>query len=99
MNNEERILEELVEIRKLLTVFAQDKLDEFNKKIKERHLTTPERQKMYDLFDGERTLTSIADEVKVSTEAVRKFAVLLERDGLITYVRPDSKSKCPKRFF
>ncbi len=99
MNNDEKILNELVEIRKLLTIFAQDKLDEFNEKIRVKYLTTPERQQMYDLFDGEKTLKDIAVEIKISAEAVRKFAVALEKDGLITYIKPDAKSKCPKRLF
>lgn len=99
MSTEEQILNELIEIRKLLTIFAQDKLDEFNEKIRVRYLTTPERRQMYDLFDGEKTLKEIASEIKVSHEAVRKFTVVLEQDGLITYVRPDAKSKCPKRLF
>lgn len=99
MNNEEKILNELIEIRKLLTIFAHDKLNEFNEKIRIKYLTTSERQQMYDLFDGEKTLKDIASEINISAEAVRKFAVALEKDGLITYIRPDAKSKCPKRLF
>jgi len=53
---------------------------------------------MYDLFDGTRSLKDISDEVKTSSEAVRQFAVSLEKAGHLEYVT-NSKSKCPKRLF
>ena len=46
----EQILEELIMIRKLLTILSQDKLADFNEQIKNRYLTTEQRKKMYDLF-------------------------------------------------
>lgn len=97
MENSDKILEELISIRKLLTILSQDKLSSFNEKIKKDYLTTDVRQRMYDLFDGTRSLKEVADEVKTSSEAVRLFAVTLEKAGLIEYVI--GKSKCPKRLF
>ena len=98
MNNNDRILEELIAIRKLLTIFSQDKLDEFHASIKNKYLTTPQRQEMYDMFDGSASLKEIGKLVGTSSEAVRQFAVTLEKAGLIEYVQ-DGKTKYPKRVF
>lgn len=98
MDVNERLLEELVAIRKMLTILSQDKLSEFNEQIKTKYLSTEQRQKMYDLFDGTRTLKEIGTEVGTSSEAVRQFAVSLEKAGLLEYVI-SAKSKCPKRLF
>lgn len=53
---------------------------------------------MYDLFDGTKSLKEIGEEVNTSSEAVRLFAVSLEKAGLIEYVS-NTKAKCPKRLF
>ena len=98
MNTNERILEELIAIRKLMTIFAQDKLDEFQASIKSKYLTTSQRQQMYDLFDGATSLKDIGAAVGTSSEAVRQFAVALEKAGLVEYVL-DGKTKFPKRVF
>lgn len=94
----EQILEELIMIRKLLTILSQDKLADFNEQIKNRYLTTEQRKKMYDLFDGTKSLKEIGEEVNTSSEAVRLFAVSLEKAGLIEYVS-NTRAKCPKRLF
>lgn len=94
----EQILEELIMIRKLLTILSQDKLADFNEQIKNRYLTTEQRKKMYDLFDGTKSLKEIGEEVNTSSEAVRLFAVSLEKAGLIENVS-NTKAKCPKRLF
>ena len=94
----EQILDELIMIRKLLTILSQDKLADFNEQIKNRYLTTEQRKKMYDLFDGTKSLKEIGEEVNTSSEAVRLFAVSLEKAGLIEYVS-NTKAKCPKRLF
>ena len=57
-----------------------------------------QRKKMYDLFDGTKSLKEIGEEVNTSSEAVRLFAVSLEKAGLIEYVS-NTKAKCPKRLF
>lgn len=98
MELNEKILEELIAIRKMLTILSQDKLSDFNEQIKRKYLTTEQREKMYDLFDGAKSLKEISDEVKISSEAVRLFAVSLEKAGLLEYTT-NSKSKCPKRLF
>lgn len=93
-----QILDELAQIRKMLTIISQDKLDSFNESINKRFLTTDQRRQMYELFDGENSYKTIADLVKFSSEGVRKFAVQLEQAGLVQLV-PSGKTKNPKRVF
>lgn len=45
MDINERILEELVAIRKMLTILSQDKLSDFNEQLRTKYLTTEQRQK------------------------------------------------------
>lgn len=99
MDCNEQILQELKSIRRLLAIFSQDKIEDFNESIKIKYLTTPQRQQMYELFDGTKSLKEISEIVKVSSEAVRQFAVLLEQAGLVEYVIVSSKQKNPKRIF
>lgn len=94
-----QILDELTHVRKLLIVLSQDKLQSFNENIERTYLTTDERRQMYDMFDGENPYKVIADTVKVSSEAVRKFAIQLEKVGLIEFVELNGKAKNPKRVF
>ena len=98
MDINERMLEELIAIRKMLTILSQEKLLDFNEQIRGKYLTTEQRQKMYDLFDGSLNMKEIGDKVGTSSEAVRLFAVSLEKAGLIEYII-SSKSKNPKRLF
>lgn len=93
-----QILAELTHIRRLLTVLSQDKLQSFNESIEKKYLTTEQRRQMYELFDGENSYKTIADSVGVSSEAVRKFSVILEQAGLVELV-PAGKTKNPKRVF
>ena len=95
---EQQILNELIQIRKMLTILSQDKLESFNDSINKRFLTTEQRRQMYELFDGENSYKTIADTVNISSEAVRKFAVQLEQAGLVELV-PVGKTKNPKRVF
>ena len=99
MDINEQILEELKAIRKLLTIFSQDKLVEFQEIIRTKYLTTTQRKQMYDLFDGTLSQKEIASKVGVSSEAVRHFVVTLEQAGIIEQVAINGKQKNPKRIF
>lgn len=94
----QQILNELTQIRKMLTIMSQDKLESFNDGINKRFLTTEQRRQMYELFDGENSYKTIADTVSISSEGVRKFAVQLEQAGLVEFVLV-GKTKNPKRVF
>ena len=98
-NFESKIYDELVRIRRLLTVLSQDKLMSFNETIEKTYLTTDPRKQMYDLFDGDNSLKMIAETVKVSPQAVGKFAIQLEKAGLLEYITINDRSKNPKRIF
>lgn len=99
MDINEQILEELKAIRKLLTIFSQDKLVEFQEIIHTKYLTTTQRKQMYDLFDGTLSQKEIASKVGVSSEAVRQFVVTLEQAGIIEQVTITGRQKNPKRIF
>ena len=99
MNIKEQILEELKAIRKLLTVFSQDKLAEFQETIRVKYLTTPQRQQMYELFDGTISQKETANKVGVSSEGVRQLVILLEQAGIVEQVAVNGKQKNPKRVF
>ncbi len=99
MDINEQILEELKAIRKLLTVFSQDKLAAFQENIRTTYLTTPQRQQMYELFDGTNSQKEIATQVGVSSEGVRQFIVALEQAGLVEQVVINGRQKNPKRIF
>lgn len=94
----QQILSELTQIRRMLTILSQDKLETFNENISKKYLTTDQRRQMYEMFDGENSYKVIADAVKFSSEGVRKFAVQLEQAGLVELV-PAGKTKNPKRVF
>ena len=97
-NLNQEILNELIQIRRLLTIFSQDKLEEFQANIEKKYLTTDQRHKMYELFDGENSYKAIADAVSSTSEGVRKFAITLEQAGLIEYIQT-GKTRNPKRLF
>lgn len=99
MENYDDLLREIKEIRKLLTIIAQDKLSDFNASIEEKYLKSPQRKQMYELMDGEHSLKDIASAVNVSSEAVRQFCVLLEQNQLIEYIIISGRQRNPKRLF
>lgn len=94
-NNGEMMLKELVQIRKLLTILAQDKISDFNATIEKKYLTTEQRRKMYDMFDGTNSYKDIGDGLNVSAEGVRQLAVMLESAGIIEI--QGGKTKYPKK--
>lgn len=99
MDINQQILEELKAIRRLLTIFSQDKLEQFHASIKEKYLKTSQREQMYELFDGTKSLKEIAEIVKVTPQAVGQFSIMLEQAGLIEQVVINGRQKNPKRVF
>lgn len=94
----EQILEELIQIKKFLTILSQDKILSFNENIQRKYLTSDQRQQMYEMFDGQNSLKDISQAVKYSSEGVRRFAVQLEQAGLVEFVQGE-KTRNPKRIF
>lgn len=97
--NYEALLNEVKEIKRFISIIAQDKIIEFRKTIENNYLTTEQRKKMYEKFDGTKSYKDIADELKISSEAVRIFAATLDNDGIIEHVNGPGKVKFPKRKF
>ena len=94
-NDNEMFLKELVQIRKLLTILAQDKISDFAASIEKKYLTTEQRKKMYEMFDGTNSYKDIGDQLNVSAEGVRQLAVMLESAGIIEI--QGGKTKYPKK--
>ena len=53
MDINQQILEELKAIRRLLTIFSQDKLEQFHASIKEKYLTPPKGNKCMNFLMGQ----------------------------------------------
>ena len=98
MENQEQLISILIDIRKMLTVLSYDKYNDFKKYIEQHYLTTVIRRRMYELFNGKNSLKTIGSKVGTSSEAVRQFAVSLEKDGLLRFVTHNN-SKCPEKLF
>lgn len=73
----------LDEIIRLVRIIAAPRVREFQEYIEAKFLNTKERQKMYELIDGKRTMGAIATDVNVTHEAVRLFVKDLEAEKLI----------------
>lgn len=96
MDVSERIVTELSEIRKLLRILAADKLYEARMKNEQALLTTEPRKRIYELFDGTRNYKEIADQVGVTSEAVRQLAVAAAAKGLVSLPKKGN-NVCPER--
>ena len=97
MNNSENIEKLLQEVLNRLDIIIAGQLPMIKESIKNQHLTTENRKKMYDLFNGKNSLQDVADKVGVTLEAVRLFKVVLEDNGIIN-VAKQGKREYPQRF-
>jgi hypothetical protein len=78
----EKLLQELVDEIKILT--ARQKSEAF-KKFNEEFLTTKQRQKMYEAFDGERTLQQISNDIGCKLNSLQVFSQLLIDKDLVDF--------------
>lgn len=81
-NNIEKILKELLEETKLLTV--QSKAEAI-KKFNEEFLVSNLRRQMYEAFDGARTLQQISADIDCKLNTLQVFAQLLVDKDLVDY--------------
>ena len=95
----EKLLAKLDEIIRLLKPISYAESSQLDEMIDQQFLTTTERKKMYNLFDGKHTQQEIAKEVGVTDEAVRLLVTDLESKGLIDIVKKKGKAKIPKRIY
>lgn len=86
-------LDTIITLLKPIHAVASEQAHEI---ITTRFLTTAQRQAMYDLFDGRHSLAEIAEEVGVSSEAVRLLASEMAEQGLVEMV-PVGRSKNPRK--
>ena len=86
-----KMLDEITKIRQLIEILARDKLkDEI-----ERIATTESRKKMWNLIDGLKSTSDLAEEVGISQRAVQMFIKDLQEVDLIEV----EKRGYPKRKF
>lgn len=80
--NIEKLLKELLEEMKLLTVQAKaEALKRFNKDF----LTSDLRRQMYEAFDGERTLPQISNDLNCKLNTLQVFAQQLVDKDLVDF--------------
>lgn len=99
MEPDEKILQELSEIKRMLALLTYEKKGAVKEQIENEFLTSEERKIMYSMFDGKNSLKGIAKEAGTSSEAVRLFALSLEKAGLLEYVEINAKTRYPKLLF
>ena len=83
MPQDEKVVEELVAMRRLLEMLAKDAI----KKELDTIATTAQRRKTWALCDGVTSTAEIAQKTGVSTRAVQMFISELEQKDLITTER------------
>lgn len=80
--NIEKLLKELLEEMKLLTVRAKV---EALKKFNEDFLTSDLRRQMYEAFDGEKTLPQISNDLNCKLNTLQVFAQQLVDKDLVDF--------------
>ena len=78
---DERVLEELIAIKKILIMANSEVID----KVLSEVVNTSNRRKMWILIDGVKMAGNIADGVGVSAMAVSKFLRRVTEAGLVKY--------------
>lgn len=84
----DRILTSLEEIKSLFILINQDKLQEAKQQL------LPEdsiKKRVYDLCDGNRTTSDIANAIQKSNDYVFSYLSILRREGLVRTVEKDAK--------
>lgn len=84
----ESMLRTLEEIKALLVLTNQDKLEETKKELLKEGSV---KQQIYDLCDGTRTTKDIADAIKNNSSYVSSYLGMLRREGLIRTVEKDGR--------
>lgn len=95
-NYQHKVLQALDTIITLLKPIHAVASQQAHEIITTQFLTTDQRRAMYDLFDGKHNLAEIAEEVGVSSEAVRLLASEMAEQGLVEMI-PVGRSKNPKK--
>ena len=93
-DEKQEILRELRRIASYLALLAEDKIKE-KRSAFEAKITT-KRKQMWNLMDGTKNISCIANKVDVSQEAVRIFVIELEREGLVE-VQAEGRGRYPRR--
>ncbi len=95
-NGQDETLEILKEIRDGVRLIAAAMAEPLRKRLEEEFLTSPQRKRMYQEFNGSQPYEVIGGKVGVTAEAVRQFAVSLQETGLVVLSKQGNKT-CPKK--
>jgi len=85
-DNESEVLAELREIRRLLEVLTLERRDALVERARTSGgMTTADREKMFSLMNGDRTIREIAQQTGKTVQAVSQFCEKLEEAALIRW--------------
>jgi hypothetical protein len=88
----ERLLKEILntlnELRAIFTLANQDKLEETKKRLLPKGSV---KERVYELCDGMRTTSDIAQALKKDTNYVNSYLSILRREGMIRTVEKEGK--------
>ncbi|MEM2154617.1 MAG: winged helix-turn-helix domain-containing protein [Nitrososphaeria archaeon] len=78
----------LDEIKSLIKLVNQDKLQESKKKLLKEGTI---KLQIYELCDGTRTIKDIAEKIQKSPDYISSYLTILKREGLIRTIERDGK--------
>jgi DNA-binding MarR family transcriptional regulator len=94
----EKLLSKLDELIRLLKPISYVKSSELGEMIEQQFLTTPDRKKVYGLFDGKHSQQEIAKKASVDDATVSRLVSDLESKGLIE-IKKKGRSKIPVKIY
>jgi len=84
----ERILKTLEEVRGIIILANQDKLEQMKRKLLPKGSI---KERIYDLCDGTKTAKEISEIIGKDASYVRSYLSILRREGLIRTVKRDGR--------
>lgn len=86
----------LKEIRDSVRLIAAAMAEPLRQRLEKEFLTSAQRKKMYQEFDGKQSYEAIAKKVGVTQEAVRLLSIALQEEGLVVLDKQGART-CPKK--
>jgi hypothetical protein len=86
----------LREIRDGVRLIAAAMAEPLRLRLDKEFLTSAQRKKMYQEFDGTQSYEVIAKKVGVTAEAVRQLSISLEGQGFVALEKQGART-CPRR--
>jgi hypothetical protein len=86
----------LRDIRDGVRLIAAAMAEPLRQRLEKEFLTSAQRKKMYQEFDGSQSYETIAKKVGVTAEAVRQLSISLEGQGFVTLEKQGART-CPRK--